>query len=507
MTIPDENPPPLARRIGRRLARLAVRLAIAAVIAFAAINLAWAFASRRLPELQPYHTVELDGELHAGDDGAADMTFEAWLALEDALFAELDEKVYVQPTKRAERSVRRYVRGSMTDPTSFETDWNRTWERTPDVIRGSVLLLHGATDSPYSMRAIGEVFYEHDYYVLAMRMPGHGTIPGELSHCTWEDWMTAVRIGARRAREVGGPNGKMIVGGYSTGGALAVRLAIEAKADETVPDVDGIYLFSPAIGISPFAALSGWHRTLSWIPYFEKHRWLSVSPEYDPFKYTSFPKNGGHQVHLLSRAVQRDLDQAARRGDLEDLPPIVTFQSVVDTTVDTTAIVTRLYDRLAGDGHELILFDVNRSAYLEPLMNISFHVDIAALEARTLDYRVTVVTNAGPDSRKVLARSRGPGRAFAIEPLDLEWPLGIFSLSHVAIPFAPDDPIYGWELENAKLPLGRLEVRGERQLLRIAAADILRLRHNPLFPYLAERLDTLLDHEPLAHESSADESE
>ena len=59
------------------------------------------------------------------------------------------------------------------------------------------------------------------------------------------------------------------------------------------------------IGVSGAAVFASWHRVLSAVPYFEKFRWLSVRPEYDPFKYGSFPVNAGdlpyrqHQILKL----------------------------------------------------------------------------------------------------------------------------------------------------------------------------------------------------------------
>ena len=37
-----------------------------------------------------------------------------------------------------------------------------------------VLLIHGLTDSPYSLRRVGQILYERGFYVLGLRLPGHG---------------------------------------------------------------------------------------------------------------------------------------------------------------------------------------------------------------------------------------------------------------------------------------------------------------------------------------------
>ena len=70
-------------------------------------------------------------------------------------------------------------------------------------------------------------------------------------------------------------------------------------------------------------------------------------------------------------------------------------------------------------------------------------------------------------------------------PLGASWPPGVFSLSHVAVPFTPDDPLYGTaEATRATgLPLGSLSARGESGVLRISDGAMLRLRHNPFYEY------------------------
>ena len=76
-------------------------------------------------------------------------------------------------------------------------------------------------------------------------------------------------------------------------------------------------------------------------------------------------------------------------------------------------------------------------------------------------------------------------------PLALAWPRFVFSLSHVAVPFPEDDPLYGLTPdpgEDYGVRLGQLEPRGERGVLLVSVDDLMRLKCNPFFPYLEERL-------------------
>jgi hypothetical protein len=62
----------------------------------------------------------------------------------------------------------------------------------------------------------------------------------------------------------------------------------------------------------------------------------------------------------------------------------------------------------------------------------------------------------------------------------------------VAIPFAPDDPVYGVSDDPQGpyqgLPLGALQPRGETRLLTAPLGQLMRLRHNPFFTYVAQRI-------------------
>jgi hypothetical protein len=70
-------------------------------------------------------------------------------------------------------------------------------------------------------------------------------------------------------------------------------------------------------------------------------------PEFNPFKYNSLPLNGAVQSYRLIQALQREIALYGRTG-LADLPPIITFQSVMDYTVSTSATISALTFRLTG---------------------------------------------------------------------------------------------------------------------------------------------------------------
>ena len=108
-----------------------------------------------------------------------------------------------------------------------------------------------------------------------------------------------------------------------------------------------------------------------------------------------------------------------------------------------------------------------------------------------------MITNEHDESDAVVSRRKAPFSAeVETESLGLSWPAGVLSLSHVALPFPPDDPLYGRRRSEAdgELQLGQIEVQGERGLLKLPSDWLLRLRHNPFYDFLEARSIEWLDH-------------
>ncbi len=126
--------------------------------------------------LEKWHTVRFAEEYQTSR--ANDVkTLEDYLRLEGRLFAELDAEVYSNVAPEAADALLRYTRGSASDPQVREPNWNRTFELPVENPVGGVLLLHGMSDSPYSLRALGETLNRRGYWVVGLRLPGHGTAP------------------------------------------------------------------------------------------------------------------------------------------------------------------------------------------------------------------------------------------------------------------------------------------------------------------------------------------
>ncbi|MEZ5559781.1 MAG: alpha/beta fold hydrolase [Pseudomonadales bacterium] len=447
------------------------------------------------PELEPWHQVELEGEFGA-EHAAEVQSLSDYRRLEDALFQELDQKVYATVPQSERRRFLRYSAGSLSDPRKFVPNWNRTtlWQHADP--KGAALLLHGLSDSPYSMRALAEVLRDRGFTVLALRLPGHGTLPSGLLSTSQEDWMAAVRLAMRSLRAQTEPDTPLFIVGYSTGAALAVEYTLARLLGENLPAANGLVLLSPAIGVSPLAALAVWQSRLAQLPGLHKLAWTDLLPEYDPYKYNSFTVNAGDQIYRLTRRISGQLQRLGGRGPVAGMPPVLAFQSVADATVSAPAVLNALFRHLAPEGHELVGFDINRHADIEPFLAMpALEVRARLLDEPPLPVDFTLVTNASSSTDDVVALRRAAMSTQVEEtPLQQAWPADVYSLSHVALPFSPSDPLYGSErtADSQSIFLGKVDLRGERGLLTVSADGLIRLRYNPFFSYLEARLNAFL---------------
>ena len=378
-------------QVVKLLKRGAVLLAVIALTLLAVR----AFDSQRGPPLERWHTY-IPRELTAVEIARADWT--AYLAAEQAILDDVRAEVTLKLDPEARTPANRYFDGSPMYPGRFSTDWNRSYILEPDGPPvGAAVFLHGLTDSPYSSRHIARAYRDHGYVSVAIRLPAHGTVPGALTDVTWEDWSAATRLAVREARRRVGPSVPLHLVGYSNGGALAMKYALDAIGDRTLMRPDRIVLISPMIGVTRLARFAGLFGLPAIFPAFAKAAWLSVVPEFNPFKYNSFPINGARQSSRLARALQQQIAGYSRESRLVDVPPVLTFQSVVDFTVSTRAIVSALYAHLPANGSELVLFDLNRSAKFGPLLRPSADTVLASLlPDPPRRFRTTIITNVSP---------------------------------------------------------------------------------------------------------------
>ncbi len=448
------------------------------------------------PPLERWHTY-VPHEMRASELDAAD--WKRYLAEEARIFETLRTEVTQKLDAEDRVPFNRYFDGSPIYPARFSQDFNRSYVLEPaGPPVGAVVLLHGLTDSPYSQRHIASAYRDHGFVAVVIRLPAHGTVPAALTDVEWEDWSAATRLAVREARRRTAPTAPLHLVGFSNGGALALKYALDAIADPQLARPDRLVLISPMIGITRFARFAGLAGVPALLPAFAKAAWLGIVPEFNPFKYNSFPVNGARQSYRLTSVLQQQIVRYAREGRLAELPPILTFQSVIDFTVNTLAIVAALYDRLPSNGSELVLFDVNRTVKFGPLLRRSADTAVTRLlPPGARSYRTTIITNADDHSSDAIERTTEAGATTEhARPLGLRYPAGFYSLSHVALPFPMTDSLYGLTPDPPDefgINLGALAPRGERNVLIASLDALLRASSNPFFSYMIGRIEETAD--------------
>lgn len=112
-------------------------------------------------------------------------------------------------------------------------------------------------------------------------------------------------------------------------------------------------------------------------------------------------------------------------------------------------------------------------------------------------HRTTIVANADDHSNDTIERTTEAGATDEqTRALGLSYPPDMYSLSHLALPFPMDDPLYGLKpdrTEHYGIELGALAPRGERNVLIASLDALLRASSNPFFNFMIERIEQGID--------------
>jgi esterase/lipase len=179
---------------------------------------------------------------------------------------------------------------AVADPTPFFIQ--------PELSNGlGVLLVHGLLASPAELRAYGEYLVKQGYTVLGIRLKGHGTSPHALRDQSWEDWYGGVQRGFDILKA---HCSRIFAVGFSTGGALALKLAAEHY-----PEMVGVIavavplkFINPAFMLVPL--LHGTNKLVAWVSAFEGVKpFIDNEPEHPTINYRNTPIRALYELRLL----------------------------------------------------------------------------------------------------------------------------------------------------------------------------------------------------------------
>lgn len=190
-----------------------------------------------------------------------------------------------------------------------------------------LLLIHGASDSPYILSDIFNFFKSKKCIVMkSLILPGHGLTPGALREVTSDDWIAATEFALKDLKREGAQNIYAI--GYSTGGSLILNQLLKGNTD-----IKKVVLLTPAIDLLLTAEERSQLNKLYQQSIFDtKVAYSEVHADEDPFKYESFPFSGAYFVKDLVEANNKLLPDFKGK-----FPPISIYFSEEDVTVNSEA--------------------------------------------------------------------------------------------------------------------------------------------------------------------------
>lgn len=237
----------------------------------------------------------------------------------------------------------------------------------PDLLpsgrRIGVLLSHGFTGSPASMRPWAEFLAERGYAVEVPRLPGHGTTWQEMSTTSWADWYAELNTSLDK---LVAENDLVFVFGLSMGGALALRLAADREAD-----VAGLVLVNPAVAST--------NKQLLAVP-FLKHVLAGIpaiggdikKAGVDEYAYAKVPLRALHSMMRAWKPLRTDLPKVTA--------PLLLFRSDIDHVVDPSSGRIILSTVSSRDATERVLTDSFHVATLDNDAPTIFEESLAFLE-------------------------------------------------------------------------------------------------------------------------------
>ena len=216
-----------------------------------------------------------------------------------------------------------------------------------------VVLVHGFLATPAELRSYGEHLAALGHPVIGVRLRGHGTSPWDLRDRHWKEWLGSVRRGFEIISAFAD---RICVVGFSTGGALALRLA--AEQPETLAGIAVVsvpvkfrnrnLIFVPLLqGINK---LTNWVSSLEGLMPFHDNE-----SEHPSINYRHIPVRGLYELRRLVDNMKR------RLGDVTC--PVAVIQGTEDQIVDPKSAEIIL-DKIASTDTSLHMIPSRRHGIL-----------------------------------------------------------------------------------------------------------------------------------------------
>lgn len=217
-----------------------------------------------------------------------------------------------------------------------------------------MLLCHGFTGSPQSLRPWGEHLAAEGLTVRCPRLPGHGTDWREMNRTRWPDWYGCV---AQELDELASRCATVLVGGLSMGGTLALRLAQQRGAS-----VAGLVLVNPSV--------TTLRREMALLPVLSRVR-ASMPPIGNDIAKPGVTELAYDRTPLRAANSLRELWGVVRAGLPAVMQPVLLFRSAADHVVEPV-------------NSRIVLDEIRSTDTTEIVLPNSFHVATLDNDAPTI---------------------------------------------------------------------------------------------------------------------------
>jgi len=215
-----------------------------------------------------------------------------------------------------------------------------------------IVLIHGYMAAPPEVRQLADYLANRGLWVYCPRLKGHGTSPDDLAIRTWNDWIESADVGygiiSNICKEV-------IVGGFSTGAALALDLAAR------VGEVKGVFAISPPFRLRDIVAkfvpaVDTWNRLMGAVRLNSVRKvFVENRPENPHINYFRNPISGIKEIDEL-------MDDLEPRLSTIKVPALVA-QSFKDPVVHYKGS-SRIFELLGSEDKQYLLFNLERHGIL-----------------------------------------------------------------------------------------------------------------------------------------------
>jgi esterase/lipase/1-acyl-sn-glycerol-3-phosphate acyltransferase len=218
--------------------------------------------------------------------------------------------------------------------------------------RVGVVICHGYMAAPEEVRLLGEYLNRRGYWIYMPRLKGHGTSPEDLAQRSYQEW---IRSAEQACLLIRNRCRRMVLGGFSTGAALAQELA------SRINSLAGVFAVSTPLRLQYLSSkfvpfVDTWNKLMGRVHLDDARMdFVENQPENPHINYLRNPVSGVRELERLMGYVEPKL------ADIT--VPALVIQSQEDPVVHPKGS-ERIFQLLGTQEKQYLLFNYKRHGIL-----------------------------------------------------------------------------------------------------------------------------------------------